>query len=513
MFDLARTFIQAVERNPAQIALVSGDRRVSYESWSKEIGALQRYFSDLGLKRGNRVLTLLQNRHEAATIHWACQSSGITVVPVNWRSKPEEIDFFVDNADASLVIVEDVSALHMAQAVCSKSVRVMLCGSSSAQMSAIDHYDQIVASGFEPELKASADDWSVMLYTSGTTGKPKGVPRRQRAERAAAIAHVAQNQYQMHEVTIGVMPLYHTMGVRTLLSMCLVNGTFVAFPRWNPELFISTIENERASHLYLVPTLYHDMLNSSDFDPIRVRSVRKLGFAGAPMHDALLLKLQDAFQPQLFVNHYGSSEIYTYSINQRAVQTPGSAGMPGFNARLKVVRFDEGERWSTSDDVCPRGVEGQIICDLSSDEAFEGYWKRPEVDHRSLRHGWFFTGDTGYLDANGELYVTGRVDDMIISGGENISPIEIESVLSMHASVSEVAVCGLHDERLGQRVVAFITTRGPVTSDELDTHCRTSDLMNFKRPREYIFIKQIPKSPVGKVLRRELIQGNFERLM
>ena len=154
--------------------------------------------------------------------------------------------------------------------------------------------------------------------------------------------------------------------------------------------------------------------------------------------------------------------------------------------------------------------EGQIIADLMSDEAFEGYHRRPEANERSLRGGWYFTGDTGYFDEHGELFVTGRVDDMIISGGENISPVDIESVLSLHPSVDEVAVAGLKDERWGQRVVAFVKRRDAVSAESLDLHCRESDLVNFKRPREYVFVHEIPKSPVGKILRRQLIAGEYQ---
>ena len=156
--------------------------------------------------------------------------------------------------------------------------------------------------------------------------------------------------------------------------------------------------------------------------------------------------------------------------------------------------------------------EGQIIAELRSDEAFEGYHKRPDADAKSLHRGWYFTGDTGYVDPEGDLFVTGRVDDMIISGGENISPVDIESVLSLHPAVDEVAVAGLQDERWGQKVVAFVKVRQPVDALALDAHCRDSDLVNFKRPRDYVFVREIPKSPVGKVLRRKLQSGEYEPL-
>src|SRR5690606_25855310 len=155
------------------------------------------------------------------------------------------------------------------------------------------------------------------------------------------------------------------------------------------------------------------------------------------------------------------------------------------------------------------GEEGQIIADLASDEAFLGYWRRPDADAKALHGGWYFTGDTGYVDADGDLFVTGRVDDMIITGGENVSPVEIESVLSLHPAVGEAAVVGLPDERWGQRIAAFVRAEGAIDGAALDTHCRTSGLANFKRPREYIFVAEIPKSPVGKILRRKLVAGEF----
>ena len=147
---------------------------------------------------------------------------------------------------------------------------------------------------------------------------------------------------------------------------------------------------------------------------------------------------------------------------------------------------------------------------LAGDESFEGYWRRPNADARALREGWYFTGDTGYVDRDGDLFVTGRVDDMIITGGENISPVEIESCLSLHPAVSEVAVVGLADERWGKIVCAFVKRRGMVASEELDRFCRSSGLAGYKRPRRYVFVESIPKSPVGKLLRRKLIAGEYE---
>ncbi|HTS54935.1 MAG TPA: AMP-binding protein [Burkholderiales bacterium] len=505
MLDLGRTFLASVERSPDELAFVDGAVRLTYADWIRRIGAVAGALQSLGLKRGGHLLIVMRNGWEMATLHWACQFLGVIATPLNWRAKGEEVDYCARDAEAKAVVFEAVSAgAVMTSEACDCIPRIAV-GIPDGDLT--DFSDLLSAPTPAPLVNATADDWSLMLYTSGTSGKPKGVPRRHRAERAAAVAQVAQNLYRRGERTLGVMPLYHTMGVRLLLSMALVDGCFVCLRKFDARRAVELIEQERVTTLYLVPTLFHDLLAHPAFRDADIGSVTKLGFAGAPMPDALLKRLDAAFCPQLFVNHYGSSEIYTFTIEQYAPRKPGSAGRAGLNARIRVVRLDA----KGPNDTAATGEEGEIIAEMASDEAFEGYWKRPDADARALRGGWYFTGDTGYFGRDGDLFVTGRVDDLIISGGENISPVEVESTLSLHPAVEEVAVAGLKDERWGQRVAAFVKRRAPVDCGALDAHCKASGLPNFKRPREYVFVREIPRSPVGKILRRKLVAGEYER--
>ncbi|MDH3468516.1 MAG: AMP-binding protein [Gammaproteobacteria bacterium] len=504
MLDLGTTLLAAVERDPDALAIVDGDRRTTYAQWLGEIGRIAAALTALPIDRGERLVVALQNRHEMATLHWACQMIGVVMTPVNWRAKPDELDFVLTDAEAKAVVFEDTTASTVAAAKTAQRIpRIGIRGADGAtlEFDALSAHDKTLASS-----RATARDWSLMLYTSGTTGRGKGVPRRHYPERAAALAHVAQNRYGYGETTLGVMPLYHTMGVRSLLAMALINGCFVCLPRFFATRALELIESEKVSNLYLVPTLYHDLLADSNFSAADISSVRKLGFAGAPMTDGLLQRLVDAFQPELFVNHYGSSEIYTFTICPDAHVKPGSAGKAGLNQRIRVVEIGATDPMTT----LQANQEGQIIASLASDEAFEGYWNRPDADRKALHDGWYFTGDIGYWDRDGDLFVTGRVDDMIISGGENIMPVEVESVLSLHPAVAEVAVAGITDQRLGQRTVAYIKRRSDVDDASLDSYCRASGLADFKRPREYIFVQDVPKSPVGKILRRLLVAGEYE---
>jgi 2-furoate---CoA ligase len=504
MLDLGSSFLAAVARDPRALAIVDGDMRLTYADWYQRISALVAGFDALGLAPGDHLVTALQNRWEAATIHWACQFAGIIITPLNWRSTADELDFCVADAEAKAIVYERVSTNAVQSSIEAQKrarVAVELPGTQDLAFEAL-----VATAAGEAKPRVDAEAWSVMLYTSGTTARPKGVPRRQRAERAAAIAHVAQNLYRRGERTLGAMPLYHTMGVRSLLAMSLIGGTFVCLPRFDVARALELIAAEKITNLYLVPTLYHDLVHHARFKGTDVSSVRKLGFAGASMTDGLLKELQAAFKPELFVNHYGSSEIYTFTVDQDAPAKPGSAGRAGINQMVRVMRLGA----TTPDEVATAGEEGEIIALLEGDESFEGYWRRADADAKALRGGWYFTGDTGYVDADGDLFVTGRVDDMIITGGENVSPVEIESCLSLHPAVSEVAVVGLADERWGKIVSAFVKRRAPVSADDLDQFCRTSGLANFKRPRRYVFVETIPKSPVGKLLRRKLVAGEYE---
>ena len=504
MLDLGRTLLYVTEREPSATAIIDGDTTLTYCEWLERTLRTVAGLDAIGLGRGDHLVTILQNRLEAATLHWACQLAGVVITPVNWRAKPEELDYVLDDSSARAVCYEPVSADAVANAPHARDIpRIAVGGAGGGTVGFDDLSSHSLA---DAASRAGPDDISVMLYTSGTTGRPKGVPRTHAAERAAAVAHVAQNRYGYGERTLGVMPLYHTMGVRSLLSMALVSGEFVCQARFETSGALDLIERHRVTNLYLVPTLYHDLLADPAFESSDVSSVRKLGFAGAPMTDGLLRRLSEAFRPELFANHYGSSEIYTFTVCPDAPAKPGSAGKAGINQRIRVVRIGSDD----PDDAMPPNEEGEIVASLESDESFTGYWRRPDADAKSLRAGWYFTGDVGYFDADGDLFVTGRVDDMMISGGENVMPVEIESVLSLHPGVAEVAVAGLPDERLGQRITAFVTRRAEVDADTLDAYCKASDLADFKRPREYVFVRSIPKSPVGKILRRMLLAGEYE---
>ncbi|MGB7861602.1 MAG: AMP-binding protein [Acidimicrobiia bacterium] len=492
--NLASTLQYSAERSPDAVALSEGGKQLTYVDLMDRVSSIAAGLVSLGVRQGDVVATVLKNRVENVEVFWACQWIGAVYLPLSWRNPPATVRYSLEDADARVVVFESVSEDHVRGL--DQTMPLIGVGEASADRT----FDQLGMGGSVPG-RFDLDDRStaLMLYTSGTTGKPKGVPRSHRAERIASTAQALQHGYQVGERTLGVMPLYHTMGIHSLVSMALLGGCYAAQPDWDAAEAHSIIDVENISSLYLAPTLFFDLVDS---DTRVGKPVRALGYAGAAMTGALVERCSEFFNPEVFVNHYGSTEIYCYTIGANQRRKPGNAGRASLNTRLRLVGM---EATSGPDDVVADGEEGQIICHMSSDEAFAGYWNRPDANEAAIRQGWYFTGDLGRVDEEGDYWVVGRVDDMIISGGENIHPLEVEDVLARAPGVREVAVFAAPDDRFGQKVVAAVVTDPGVEVSQLDEFCIASeDLARYKRPREYRIVDELPKSPSGKILRRLL---------
>jgi 2-furoate---CoA ligase len=506
---------RAALRRPDAEAVVDGRRRLTYAELDARATEVARGFARLGVARADRVLLVLRNRLEHVIAYWALQKLGAVAVPANFRLAANELRYVLGDSGARLALFEDSTSGPLLEAARGTATRLVFVGersrAASPSFAGVLVFDDLLAAkdAMVPSAPPSESDPSLILYTSGTTGRPKGVPRTHKNHYAGAMAHVIQCGYAWGERTLGVMPLYHTMGIHALTSMAAINGCFVCQPDWSSAGALELIASERLTALYLIPTLFWELTHAPELARTDVSSVRKLAYAGAPMLAPLTEACAKAFSPDVFVNHYGSTEIYTFSIYPDVRAKPGCAGRPGIHSTLRVVAASAEQRVGP-DEITAPGVKGEIIASLESDEAFAGYWKRPDADAKALREGWYFTGDMGWIDADGDLWVAGRVDDMIISGGENIHPVEVEDVLARHADVKDVAVIGEPDEKWGERVVAFVVPGGALTAETLDHHCRASgDLASFKRPRRFVFVAEIPKTASGKILRRLLRDGQY----
>jgi 2-furoate---CoA ligase len=507
---LGRALSLTAERHPERVA-IAGERPLSYAEWDRRTNRLARGLGGLGIERGDRVAVVAGNGEPAASVHLACQKLGAGTVPLNVRYSPAELAYCIGDATPKVLVCDESTAALVDDA---------LAQLDTAHPPPVVHTGDELESliGDQPDgaldVAVAEDDVSVMLYTAGTTGRPKGVPRSQHAEVFAGLAHMTQARYSpAGESTLCAMPMYHTMGLRSLVSMVLIGGMTAFLPSFSPEAALTTIEREQLSALYLVPTAFWALLQEPGAAD-GCASVRKLAYAGAAMTESLTTQLAEAFRPEVFINHYGSTEVYTFAVESDAIARPGSAGRPGLFTRLRLVEADP-ERRVAPDEQVADGETGEIIASLASDEAFAGYWQRPDANERALRDGWYFTGDLGEIDDEGNLRVSGRIDDMVISGGENVHPLEVEDAIARCDGVDDVAVAGVPDDKWGHAVTAFVVVAGETSGDDgarriAEWTRGQSGLAAYKRPKRIVILDALPKSPVGKILRRELVAGNYE---
>ncbi|PLT32719.1 class I adenylate-forming enzyme family protein [Bacillus sp. V5-8f] len=510
--NLYKMFLFAVERFPDHQALVQGDKRFTYLELSYEVNRIASALHKLGLKPHDQVMVMLKNRIETIVVFWAVQRLGAVFTPINLRSSAEDILYCVNDLETKFIVFEEaVKHLVLKQKFNGRPFFIGL----EEGVGDISYRDLLKSGSTELQFKfplISEDDLAVILYTSGTSGNPKGVPRTHKNEYSATIAHIIQCGYQMFDRTLGIPALSHTIGLRSLLAMTFLNGSYVALPDFDFEESLMAITQENISCLFMTPTMYHDLVFHPEAKHTDFSSIHSIAFSGSPMSEELIQKCDELIKPQYFVNHYGSSEIFTFTFFSDVRKKPGCAGKPGFHQRIKLINLDWEHQGITS--VSTKGEIGEILVEMDSAEAFKGYWNRPDATRKAIKQGWYFTGDVGFFDEDGDLHVVGRVDDMILSGGENIYPQEVGKVLSEHPGVREVVVVGEVDKRWGEIVTAYIVPESTeITPQELDHFCKVHKrLPNYKRPRKYVFISEVPRNSAGKVLRRKLRDGNYTEL-
>lgn len=497
----------AVSRTPDQPALVENAQTYTYAQLRELVFSEARALTVAGIKPGDRVVTVLPTHTQHAVLLLAIFQVGAVAVPINPRLKADDVAFHVQDAGA--------------QAVCFGSTTASLVLEASRRFTALPRPRLLaIDNEFLPENVTSLNslaaevgempidvaiaptDLSLILYTSGTTGRPKGIAITHGAS-VARIMGIALNHGLQHMSdlrTLGLMPLFHTVGLHgVLLTALAFNGTYYPVADFQPARVLDLIQREQIRYIFGSPTHFQALLNTPEFASAKVSSVDIAMYAGAPMATTLVLQCSERLCANL-THIYGNTETYNSLFFRHAADIP-QALIPGVYHRVRVVKlgglpFEE----------VPVGVEGELLVDMRSPESFSGYWQNAEATEQRVVDGWYYTGDACVHDIRDRYFIVGRVDDVIISGAENIHPAEVEEALLQHPGVADAAVVGVPDTRWGQIVMAFVQRKDPaLTAEELDRHCREHPtLANFKRPRRYEFVDALPRNPGGKVLRFQL---------
>lgn len=510
---IARVLEASCERYPSHTALIFGERRWTYAQWYARVRRFAQALSDMGVRTGDRVAFYVSTSENSVTTYFACQILGAVAVPLNYRLSPGEAAYIISDSGArvlvygrrltenTLKIEEQVRSVHDFIS-CSYDPEAVPSHHSQFEKLAEDTEDNDI---LRPAPAGS--DVSALVYTSGTTGRPKGVIHTHANDIAIAMNCVMEYGLNHHDNALHIAPLYHVGGMQAyFLPHMMVGGTNVVLGRYNALETLETIASEKITTLFAVPTQIQEMLLHPEFSGIDTSSLRLITTGGAAINSVTMKKVIEEFCPKIF-NGYGMTEASLALIlhPEDALSKLGSCGKPTLISECRVI---DRKPDATPRDLSAPGEIGQLI--VRGPQAMSGYWNNPLETSKKLRAGWVYSGDLFSQDEEGFYYFHGRGDDMIVSGGENIYPREVEELLYSHPGIQEAAVLGLPDEKWGQVVAAYVVvTDAGLTTEDLDAFCKQSDdLAPYKRPKRYVFMDELPTNPSGKVLKRELLAAH-----
>jgi fatty-acyl-CoA synthase len=487
---------------PDSTAIISDDGRAfTYSQLNAGVNLVANALPDLGVNRGDRIAVLLPNNPEFLMIWFATAKTGAIAVPLNYRLSPPELAYILNDCGASALAYapefsEKVNALRGA----AKSVANYVCVGGPGEGGDVEYGSWISGSiDSEPLAKESVtlDDVHFLMYTSGTTGDPKGAILTHGNTQWNAVNAVLAYQLSQKETNLVATPMYHIAGLSAGATPILFSGGRVILMRFfDPEEALKMIESHRVTTMFGIPSMFAMMADCERFKDTDFSSVRFLIAGGAPCPVSLIEKY--LARGVTFNQGYGLTETapgVTALPEEDALRKRGSAGKPLFYVDVDIV--DDAEMQ------VPQGEMGEIV--IKGPNVFKGYWNNPEETEKVLQYGWFHTGDIGYIDSEGYLYIADRKIDMIISGGENVYPAEVEKTIRTHPAVAEVAVIGVPDPKWGEVPLALVKVEPGQTVTETDVieFCRDK-LARFKTPSKVVFTDELPVNSTGKVLKKEL---------
>jgi long-chain acyl-CoA synthetase len=500
---LGELFTQTVRKFPKREAIVDIRRnlRLTYEQWDTEVNKLANALLASGVQKGDRVSTFLFNTSELATAFFACAKIGAIFNPINFRLKAHEVAYILEDAAPKVVLFEKMVEPHVANIQADFPHISFWYIDEDTPAYAVNYHERVkLAPSISPQIQVSESDIYAIMYTSGTTGKPKGVMHRHRDMVEQSL--VCNSVMRIRETERGLVtaPMFHCAELHCcFLPRVHAGATNIILHHFEPKKVLEIIEREKVTILFAAPTMWN-MLLQEQLDKYDLSSLRVGLYGAAPMAPVLVKECKERLGIDL-IQAYGMTEMgpaVTFLLEDEQLTKAGSAGRACINHEIRIARPRE-DGPSDPDDVLPPGEIGEIL--VKGPCMMVGYYNREEATAKAMYKGWYHSGDLGYMDEEGYLYVADRVDDMVISGGENVYPREVEDVLYEHKGVLDVAVLGEPDEKWGEKVVAFIVKKDPnLTAEDLEEFCKNSDkLAAYKRPRAYYFVDALPRNASGKI--------------
>ncbi|HFG6905390.1 long-chain-fatty-acid--CoA ligase [Acinetobacter baumannii] len=504
---LTQTLHKTVRENPSALATVFGQRRHSYAQLQQRVAQLAGAFQQLGVQASDRIGMLSLNSDYYVEYIYATFWAGAVINPVNTRWSVPEIAYSLIDCDTKILLVDDnfVKFIDELRYLCPCLEKIIYCGSGPAPAHTLEYEQLITTTAPIVDTLRSHQDLAAILYTGGTTGKPKGVMLSHASLMTNALATIAATSRPPVQAGLHIAPFFHVGGIAYLIQVSLRAATHVILSGFDPVKAMQTIEKERISETFLVPTMLQMILDSSEFTKYDLSSLSNLIYGAAPIDETLLHRALDCLPNTQFMQVYGMTEnaavvavlpAFCHTHEGQKLRKLKSVGRPTPITEVGIIHPETGE-------ACKAGQFGEIT--IRSPTLMEGYWNKLEETSHALRDGWLYTGDGGYLDEDGYLYITDRLKDMIVSGGENVYSSEVENAILTHPAVQLCAVIGIPHEKWGEAVHAVVVVHeGHVlTEDEVKAVCRNL-IASYKCPRSVEFRTELPLSGAGKLLKYKL---------
>jgi acyl-CoA synthetase (AMP-forming)/AMP-acid ligase II len=504
--DVAR--VQALRRPDAD-ALGFEGRTTTFAQIDSEASRIANRLIASGIEPGERIAYLAKNSdHFLAFLFGACKAR-TALAPINFRLAAPEIAHIVADSGARLLIVgvDFAEIAEKAVALLDSKPRLIALGFDREGYQRHDLWIGAAQSS-DPRLPIDPDDDVVQLYTSGTTGLPKGVQltNRNYLELFQLVAESGGLNYQVGETVLGAMPFFHVAGVNIALVTMASGARTAVVKDIVPDLVLELIRSERVNHAFLAPAIIMMLMHAPGMASADLTSMKMLSYGASPISDDLLRKAKARFNCD-FVQFYGMTETTGVATLLRpedhdpAKGKLRSCGLAWAGVEVKIV--------DAKGDEVPQGEVGEVV--IKSPVVMKGYWNKPEATAASVRDGWMHTGDAAWRDEDGYIYIYDRVKDMIVTGGENVYPAEVENAIAGHPGILDVAVIGVPDEKWGETVKAIVVPKPGAARDPASIIAQARErIANYKVPKSVDFVDAIPRNITGKILRRELRKPYWE---
>ncbi len=511
--QLTQALKRAVQINRTGTATRFEDRQWTWEQFGNRVARLAAGIRNLGVRDGDRVAILALNSDRYLEFLFAVPWAGGVFVPINTRLAPPEIVYWLNDSGASVLFVDDnfTDMLPRIRNDLESVDHLVYLGDEAAPAGMTHHESLIDGSAAADDAMAGGDTLAGIFYTGGTTGQSKGVMLSHTNLVSNALFIVPGVGFNQDTNWLHAAPMFHLADGCATIGITMVAGSHCFIPSFNPDAALAAIARYRVTNSVFVPTMVNMLVNHPRLADYDVSSLKTMLYGASPMPEAVIRQAMQVMPQVQFIQGYGQTEAAPLMtlLTARYHQPDGphadkmtSAGLAALGIEVQILDEDGHE--------CPRGTVGEI-CGRGPNVML-GYWNKPELTAETLRDGWLHTGDGGYMDADGFLYIVDRVKDMIISGGENVYSAEVENAVYQHAAVAECAVIGVPSDKWGEQVHAIVRLKDGAALDEagLIAHCHAL-IAGYKCPRSVSFVTDpLPLSGAGKILKTELRKPYWE---